>query len=105
MEFEVEVNITEKQILEEFEYWSQDNITKFIFKVMPKIEEYWTNNIDPKYSLPFITQLLTKTIKSMKYEAGNGPRVKEMIKELKEMATKITEIEDKYYECTSDEDE
>ena len=44
MRFEVEVNITEKQLLEEIECWSEEAIQKFIMKIMPKIDEYWRNN-------------------------------------------------------------
>lgn len=95
MQIETTVNITDAQILQEMEYWSEEALSKFIFKMVPKI--YRTNNLDPKYSLPFLSQLLNKTIKSMKYEKSYSPEVKDMIKELKAMAQKISEMEEKYY--------
>ena len=80
------------------EYWSSEAITKFIFKMMPKISDHWTTNLDPRYTLPFIEQLLIRTIKSMKYENGSSKEVKEMMKELKSMAEKIAQMDEKYYE-------
>lgn len=96
MRFEVEVNITEKQLLEEMEYWSQDAIQKFFMKAMPKIEDYWTNNIDPKFTLPLIITLLQRTMKSVKYEYGDN--AKELNAKLKEIIGQLNQIHDEYYE-------
>lgn len=96
MRFEVEVNITEKQLLEEMEYWSQDAIQKFIMKIMPKVEDYWTNNVDPKFTLPLIITLLQRTMKSAKYECGDN--AKEMNAKLKEMIEQLNQIHEAYYE-------
>lgn len=96
MRFEVEVNITEKQLLEEIEYWSQEAIQKFMFKIMPKIDEYWTNNVDPKFTLPFVAQVLQRTIKAAKYECGDN--AKEMNAQLKQMIEQLGQIHEAYYE-------
>ena len=96
MRFEVEVNITEKQLLEEMECWSEEAIQKFIMKIMPKIDEYWTNNVDPKFTLPFVAQVLQRTIKAAKYECGDN--AKEMNAKLKEMIVQLDQIHEAYYE-------
>ena len=96
MRFEVEVNITEKQLLEEMECWSEEAIQKFIMKIMPKIDDYWTNNIDPKFTLPFVMALLQRTIKAAKYECGDN--AKEMNAQLKQMIEQLGQIHEAYYE-------
>ena len=96
MRFEVEVNITEKQLLEEMECWSEEAIQKFIMKIMPKIDEYWTNNVDPKFTLPFVAQVLQRTIKAAKYECGDN--AKEMNAQLKQMIEQLGQIHEAYYE-------
>lgn len=96
MRFEVEVNITEKQLLEEMECWSEEAIQKFIMKIMPKIDEYWTNNVDPKFTLPFVAQVLQRTIKAAKYECGDN--AKEMNAKLKEMIGQLNQMHEAYYE-------
>ena len=96
MRFEVEVNITEKQLLEEMECWSEEAIQKFIMKIMPKIDEYWTNNVDPKFTLPLVMTLLRRTIKAAKYECGDN--AKEMNAQLKQMIEQLGQIHEAYYE-------
>ena len=96
MRFEVEVNITEKQLLEEIEYWSQEAIQKFMFKIMPKVEDYWTNNVDPKFTLPFVAQILQRTIKAAKHECGDN--AKEMNAKLKEIIEQLNQMDEAYYE-------
>ena len=96
MRFEVEVNITEKQLLEEMECWSEEAIQKFIMKIMPKIDEYWTNNVDPKFTLPFVAHVLQRTIKAAKYECGDN--AKEMNAQLKQMIEQLGQIHEAYYE-------
>jgi hypothetical protein len=94
MKFDVEVNITEKQLLEEFEYWSQEAIQKFMFKIMPKVEDYWTNNVDPMFTIPFVAQILQRTIKAAKYERGDN--AKEMNAKLKEIIEQLEQIYEAY---------
>lgn len=96
MRFEVEVNITEKQLLEEMECWSEEAIQKFIMKVLPKIDDYWTNNIDPRFTLPLIITLLQRIMKSAKYECGDN--AKEMNAQIKKMIEQLNQIHDNYYE-------
>lgn len=95
MRFDVEVNITEKQLLEEIECWSPEAIQKFIFKIMPKIGEYWTNNVDPDFTLPLAAQILQRTIKSAKYECDDN--AKEMNAKLKEMIEQLLQMHEDYY--------
>ena len=96
MRFEVEVNITEKQLLEEMECWSEEALQKFIIKIMPKVNDYWTNNVDPKFTLPLVMTLLQRTIKAAKYECGDN--AKEMNAKLKEMIEQLNQIHEAYYE-------
>lgn len=96
MKFEVEVNITEKQLLEEIEYWSEEAIQKFIIKIIPKVNDYWTNNVDPKFTLLFVAQILQRTIKAAKYECGDN--AKEMNAKLKEMIGQLNQMHEDYYE-------
>ena len=96
MRFEVEVNITEKQLLEEMECWSEEAIQKFIMKIIPKVDDYWTNNVDPKFTLLFVAQILQRTIKAAKYECGDN--AKDMNSKLKKMIEELNQINDEYYE-------
>ena len=96
MRFEVEVNITEKQLLEEIECWSEEAIQKFIMKIMPKVDDYWTNNVDPKFTLPLVMALLQRTIKAAKYECGDN--AKEMNTQLKQIIEQLGQIHEAYYE-------
>jgi hypothetical protein len=99
MRFEVEVNITEKQLLEEIECWSDwsdEAIQKFILKIMPKVADYWTNNVDPKFVLPLVMTLLQRTMKAAKYECGDN--AKEMNTQLKKMIEELEQIHEAYYE-------
>lgn len=96
MRFEVEVNITEKQLLEEIEYWSEEAIQKFIIKIIPKVNDYWTNNVDPKFTIPLVMTLLQRTMKAAKHECGDN--AKEMNAKLKEMIEQLNQIHEAYYE-------
>lgn len=96
MRFEVEVNITEKQVLEEIECWSDEAIQKFILKIMPKVDDYWTNNINPKFVLPLVMTLLQRTMKAAKYECGDN--AKEMNAQLKTIIEQLEQMNEAYYE-------
>ena len=96
MRFEVEVNVTEKQLLEEIECWSDEAIQKFILKIMPKVDDYWTNNINPKFVLPLVMTLLQRTMKAAKYECGNN--AKEMNAQLKQIIEQLEQLNEAYYE-------